>query len=478
MSKTWKSIVVLLVTVLLLTGCTLSGISTSAVIRLNGLGNWGYPTPFAAVPRGPSFIRMSMTHDTLLWKDEDGLIPWLAESYEKTESGYIFHLRKDVFWSDGSPFTADDVVFTYDYYKKYPPKGFIWGAFSMVDKVEKIDDYTVRIVPTKDVPVFLDLAVSTVFILPKHIWEDVTEPYTFTDEKAFIGTGPFILDQYDATTGEYVYKPKDNWWGGKVPYTVKFINSPTPVSDFATGRLDMVRVWGTDVYAAKKLLENEEYLSVKGDSYFMYLIIFNTEKLSLQVRRALASVIDREQIVDNMLHGYGEVPRLVVSDMDKEEALDILRGIDHLDIVSSSAFEKSALAVKDQLDSLGIHTTIHVYPIGVSDEKIANGEFDIAINGRGGLAYGSGWASITWPYKGYKSERWDELARRLKVDFPEKYMDDMRQILTDEVPVLPLYIPISILYQKKDFPVRFFFTYRGVGAGIPIPINKIVFIQR
>ena len=94
------------------------------------------------------------------------------------------------------------------------------------------------------------------------------------------------------------------------------------------------------------------------------------------------------------------------------------------------------------------------------------------------MAYGSGWANITWLYKGYRSERWDELARRLKVDFPEKYMDDMRQILTDELPVLPLYVPVSILYQKKDFPVRFFFTYRGVGAGIPIPINKIVFIQR
>ena len=149
-----------------------------------------------------------MPHDTLLWKDENGLIPWLAESYEKSESGYVFYLRKDVYWSDGRPFTSDDVVFTYNYYKKYPPKGFLWGAFPMVDKVEKVDDYTVRIVPKKDVPVFLDLAVSTVFILPKHVWENVTEPYTFTNEKAFIGTGPFILDKYDATTGSMSIPPK------------------------------------------------------------------------------------------------------------------------------------------------------------------------------------------------------------------------------------------------------------------------------
>lgn len=110
--------------------------------------------------------------------------------------------------------------------------------------------------------------------------------------------------------------------------------------------------------------------------------------------------------------------------------------------------------MKEQLDNIGIHSTVHVYPIGVADEKIASGKFDIAINGCGGLAYGSGWANITWPYKGYKSERWNDLDRRLKVDFPEKYMDDMRQILTDEVPILPLYIPVR--YQKKRSSCSFF----------------------
>ena len=94
------------------------------------------------------------------------------------------------------------------------------------------------------------------------------------------------------------------------------------------------------MYAAKKLLEKGEYLTVKGDSHFMYIIIFNTEKLSPQVRKALAAVIDREKIIDNVLHGYGEMPGLVVIDMDREEALDILGGIDHLDIVTSSLFKK------------------------------------------------------------------------------------------------------------------------------------------
>lgn len=446
-------------------------------IRIDGMGNFGYPTPFASVPRGPSFIRASMTHDTLLWKGKDGLIPWLATSYEKTASGYIFHLRNDVKWADEVPFTADDVVFSYNYYKQHPPKGFIWGAFYMVKSVSKIDDHTVKIVPVKDTPEFLDLAVSTVFILPKHIWEHVDNPYTYTKKDAFIGTGPFILEKYDSTTGLYVYKPKKDWWGGTIPYTVEFVNSSSPVGDAAAGKLDMVYLWGSDIYSAKKVL-GKGFLTKRGESYLMYFLIFNTEKLPVYVRKALASVIDRQSIVDKVAHGYGNVPDLIDVQIGKDEAQNILKDIKTLQMVTSPKFETIALAIKDQLKKAGVDVNVKMLPMGASDEAIRKGEFDIAVIAHGGLAYGPAWVNITWPYQGYHSQKWNVVAEKLKFYSPDELKENIKAVLSEEVPVLPIYTPDVMLFQKGDLPVEFFFTPRGIGAGIPIPVNKVIFIRK
>ncbi len=476
MKKIINFVLILTMIIGMLVGCG-GKQSAVATISIDGMGNWGYPTPFASVPRGPSFIRVSMTHDTLLWKGKDGLMPWLATSYEKTDSGYIFHLRNDVKWADGTPFTADDVVFSYNYYKKYPPKGFIWGAFYMVKSVSKIDDYTVKIVPVKDTTEFLDLAVSTVFILPKHIWEHVSDPYTYTEKDAFIGTGPFILEKYDSTTGLYVYKPKEDWWGGTVPYTVEFINSSSPVGDTAAGKLDMVYLWGSDIFSAKKVL-GDDFLTKRGDSYLMYFLIFNTEKLSTNVRKALASVIDRQAIVDRVAHGYGHVPDLIDVQIGEDEARNILGSVKTLQMVTSPKFETIALAIKDQLKKTGVDVTVKMLPMGASDEAVAKGEFDIAVIAHGGLAYGPAWVNITWPYKGYHSQKWQIVAQKLKFYSLDDMKGEIKAVLSEEVPVLPIYTPDVMLFQRKDLPVEFFFAPRGIGAGIPIPVNKLIFIRK
>jgi len=60
------------------------------VIRLAG-GDWGYPTPFAHYPRGPGGFKMCLIFDSLLERDEKGLIPWLAEKYEIGDDGLTYH---------------------------------------------------------------------------------------------------------------------------------------------------------------------------------------------------------------------------------------------------------------------------------------------------------------------------------------------------------------------------------------------------
>ncbi|MGD9912235.1 ABC transporter substrate-binding protein, partial [Methanothrix sp.] len=77
-------------------------------------GDWGYPSPYLHYSRGPGYVRMSFIFDTLVWKDQNGFVPALAESWEylEGENAYLFNLNPNVKWHDGEPFTANDVVFT------------------------------------------------------------------------------------------------------------------------------------------------------------------------------------------------------------------------------------------------------------------------------------------------------------------------------------------------------------------------------
>ena len=105
----------------------------------------GFPSPFAFIPLGPGgIVRVSLLFDTLTWKDERGIIPWLAERWEVGDGGrdYTFRLRPDIAWHDGRPLTAEDVAFSFDYYREYP---FKWGASDMVERAEATDTRTVRV---------------------------------------------------------------------------------------------------------------------------------------------------------------------------------------------------------------------------------------------------------------------------------------------------------------------------------------------
>ena len=465
-------VVMALVMGLMLAGCGESG----NTYRFDGMGDWGYPTPFAAVPRGPSYIRASLIFDTLLWKDDRGLIPWLASSYERVGDAYRFHLRRAVKWSDGVPFTADDVVFTYRYLKEHPPRGFVWGAMYMVKDVKKVDDYTVDIVPAGDSPEFLELTAATVLILPRHIWQNVSDPYTYTATPAFVGTGPFTLKLYDRA-GRYVFAPKKDWWGGRViDRDVEFIKSPSPTDDILAGRLDAIYLWGPKAAVAKDVLGGELGV-VRSDTYFLYYVVFNTRRLSLAQRRAISALIDRDRLVDSLLRGTATVSRLVKVDMGRDEALRVLRDVGTLVAVSSTKFEDTALAVVDMLKGAGLDVKLKVLPMDRADDEIKKGNFDIAITAHGGMSYGTAWVKITWPYDGWHSEAWQRVAKRLMWNYPEELMDEISGVLSAEVPIYDLYRPYGYMFVRKGFALHVVQTVRGVGAGIHIPINKLMFVE-
>lgn len=154
------------------------------------------------------------------------LIPWLAAEQATWNEDFTvvtIPLRDGIKWSDGEPFTAEDIVFTIDMLKANPTLSF---ADRVVDvtKAEAVDDVTVQITLAKTDPRFIVNAFGVriwgaVRIVPKHIWEG-QDPNTFTNfdlEKGWpVWTGPYKLVK--ATSTEFVFDRRADWWAAETGF--------------------------------------------------------------------------------------------------------------------------------------------------------------------------------------------------------------------------------------------------------------------
>ena len=155
--------------------------------------------------------------------------PWLGESFtpNDTQDVWTLKIRDGVTWSDGEPYTADDVVFTIEMLLSHAPDLSDSAALQeWIKSVKKVDDLTVDFDLNKPNPRFqLDYFSVRIWggvnIVPKHIWEG-QDPLTFKNydpEKGWpVATGPYKLSGFNADGTEFVYVRDDNWWGAKAGF--------------------------------------------------------------------------------------------------------------------------------------------------------------------------------------------------------------------------------------------------------------------
>jgi peptide/nickel transport system substrate-binding protein len=177
--------------------------------------------PFAAFNASPYFI-YSVVYDKLLNYDLETGAPdlenSLATGYERSDDGlvYTFTLREDARWADGEPFNADDVVWTYN--EVATTDNVLIGYLVNMDKVEKVDDYTVRVTLTKP-----DARIPSIYvpILPEHIWSKApSEPETdkikeFKPCCPMIGTGAYYIPGPLNKKGTTILEPNPYFYGPK-----------------------------------------------------------------------------------------------------------------------------------------------------------------------------------------------------------------------------------------------------------------------
>ena len=153
---------------------------------------------------GDTIYKSLTGYDNVEQKD----VPGLASSWDKSQDGltWTFHLRRGVRWSDGEPFTADDVIFTlqttFDPNIPCPNRDLLLNPDGSPLEFKKIDDTTVEL-RLKEVNAYLIAALNQVYLAPKHKYEAAYKAGEFsktlsvsTDPKEVVGLGPYRLDSY------------------------------------------------------------------------------------------------------------------------------------------------------------------------------------------------------------------------------------------------------------------------------------------
>ncbi|TMG57762.1 MAG: ABC transporter substrate-binding protein [Chloroflexi bacterium] len=264
--------------------------------------------PYNGSVNGQSFgaLYEPLVYDNLL---NDKKTPWLASDYQwSTDNKTLtFTIRSGVKWTDGQPFTAADVVFSFALLKQHPEADLQsdWQVIQSV--IQQGDDKVAFTFNQSAVPNFYQIAGQTA-IVPQHIWSAFKDPAAQV-VKDPVGTGPFTMS---ACTGQNItYKRNPNYWQKGLPY-LDTVNYPAfldndPANAFlAAGQAQ----WGgqfipnIDTYYVAKDPKNNHYWFPPIDNINVW---FNTTLAPLNnkaVRQAIAYSIDRPSVSQKGEFGY------------------------------------------------------------------------------------------------------------------------------------------------------------------------------
>ncbi len=214
--------------------------------------------------------------------DFNGYIPNLAKSWEVQDDGkvWIFYLVDNATWHDGQPVTADDVVYTYNLIKQYVE--FQGGRENFVAKltsVEKVDDYTVKFTFSEKVTE-AETVFSQVYIVPKHVWETLSNVTADLSWDKLIGCGPFKYESSEPDT--IILTAYDNHFrGAPEPQKLEFKKVGDFVSKLVAGEIDAGYFSTYKASEVKQLatLANEgKAVLYKTLGSTTHMLIFNLEK--------------------------------------------------------------------------------------------------------------------------------------------------------------------------------------------------------
>ena len=498
------------------------------ILTVSGNGDFGFPSVYTISPKGQGYMTLSYIFDTLMWKDESGLIPYLAEDYSVSEDGltYTFQLRKGVSFTDGTPFTAEDVKFTFDYMKEHPYK---WVSVSMVEEASVVDEHTVEIKLNKTYNPFLSDVAGSLPILPKHIWENVTEPETFTEPEAAISTGPFILENYDAAAGTYTLKANEDYFYGDVQID-KLVIANVSGGDSKEALLsgEIAAAPNISYKAAMSLKDSPEYTVLEGPGLSVTRLYFNFDEEAMavkEIRQAMYHAVNLDEIVEKAYGGAGYPgsaghvqpgtpwynPGVRQYAYDVETAKKMLSEAGAADsngdgileyngeemsytLTFTENDEKLAELLVSYMKAVGIELVPQSADDATVKAAISEGNFELAFNTNGsfggdpvflsrfatvgadGAPSVTGQGGTTWESEEY-NRSYKESAVEQDDAKRHQQVNELQEIIAEELPCLPLYYKKAVAAYNNTIFDGFYYTPDGISIAVPFIMNKLVFVS-
>ena len=348
----------------------------------------------------------------------------LADSITaEDERNFLVHIDEEAVWSDGQPVTADDVVYTalrlcspvigntammYYVFEGVGDDGYVEEGADHVDGIVKVDDKTVRFT-TKD-PMSLITFNSSyaryLMTLPKHVLEGVAEAdlasYDWFNHPDVV-SGPFRVTEFDKD--HYIsYEANEAYFKGAPAIdrlNIRIVEGSQLLAGLQSGEIDITQNTMSAIpledYESVQALENVE--ASFGDPITNQSVFIRTENIpDARVRQAMVYAIDRQQILEQLLKGNGEVSEGFLSsaspyyddaieplgyDPEKAKALLAESGWDGSQVLrfcvdsGDSTFVNAASIIVAQWAAVGIKAQIQTMDINTLMSTAGSGDFDV-----------------------------------------------------------------------------------------------------
>lgn len=446
------------------------------------------------------------------------ILPDLAETWEVHRNGlqFTFHLRRDVTFSNGRHFTAEDVLFSFMRLlspQTQSPRAWVLedilgarqymaGDSNQVAGLAAEDEYTVMVTLEEPRADFLHrLTMPAAFILNR---ETVETYKTMTNSAGGVpgffpvGTGPFHIE--DHREGEYLQLARNHAYHGPGPYldALRFIlgvDAATARTMFADGQLSTVRVSPSEADD----MSIDVLQSVQPAVYYLGLNNQDGPTDDLRVRQALNMAVDREQVLESIIPGghvlaNGSIPPSVAGhnpDLegfphDPDRAQELLSEAGHSGGLDMELVRGSSSQVVDITDALVkqlAESSIHVDPITAGAGEL----FALLSDGDDiDSFYLSWWADYPDPgnflFPLFHSSNWGDAGNRVR--FSDQQVDtlleacaatvqddekrhqmysEIEELIFSQAPWIPLYFPVTFRAVQpfvREYPSEGVYTSR------------------